>query len=170
MSDKTKEYFVDMVFRHIPIIYKICEMYADPSEKEDLQQEIIYQLWKSFPSFKGNAKLQTWMYRVALNTALLGLRAKKIKFTEISENEINLPCERFNEDDKNIQIKQLYRHISKLNDLDKAIIFLYLEQCTYEEISEITGMHIKNISVRLVRIREKLRKMFNTENAVQKTS
>ena len=170
MSEKTKEYFVDMVYTHIPIIYKICEMYAEPSEKEDLQQEIIFQLWKSFPSFKGNAKFQTWMYRVALNTALLGLRAKKIKYTEISQNEINLAYESPGEDDRNVKIRQLYHYISKLNDLDKAIIFLYLEQCTYEEISEITGMNTKNISVRLVRIREKLRNMINTEDVLQKTS
>jgi RNA polymerase sigma-70 factor (ECF subfamily) len=145
-------------------------MYAQESEREDLQQEIIYQLWKSFPSYKGSAKFQTWMYRVALNTALLGLRAKKIKYTEISENETNLSFQPFRETEEDTKVKHLYHHISKLKDLDKAIIFLYLEQCTYEEISEITGMNIKSVSVRLVRIREKLRKMFNTENAVQKTS
>ncbi|MFC1731085.1 RNA polymerase sigma factor [candidate division KSB1 bacterium] len=165
MPEKTKDYFVDMVFKHIAIIYKICNMYAEESEKNDLQQEIIYQLWKSFPSYRGDAKFQTWMYRIALNTALLGLRAKKIKYTEISENEMNIPYEPGSENDRNIKVKQLYYHISKLNDLDKAIIFLYLEKCSYEEISEITGMNKKNISVRLVRIREKLRKMFNNKSS-----
>ena len=77
MPEKTKDYFVDMVFKHIAIIYKICNMYAKDSEKEDLQQEIIYQLWKSFPSYRGNAKFQTWMYRVAFNKYQLGLMAKK---------------------------------------------------------------------------------------------
>lgn len=165
MPEKTQKYFVDMVFKNIAIIYKICNMYAKESEKNDLQQEIIYQLWRSFPSYRGEAKFQSWMYRVALNTALLGLRAKKIKYAEISENEINLPCEPYSKDDKNIKVKQLYYHISKLNDLDKTIIFLYLEQCTYEEISEITGINKKNISVRLVRIKEKLRKMFNIKTS-----
>jgi len=165
MHDKTKDYFVDMLFKHISIIYKICNMYAVESERNDLQQEIIYQLWRSFPSFRGEAKFQTWIYRVALNTALLGLRVKKIKYTEISEKEINIPYETYNDNDINLKVKQLYSHISKLNHIDKTIIFLYLEQCSYQDISEITGINKKNISVRLVRIREKLRKMFKTQTS-----
>ena len=161
--EEHKDYFVDLVFKHIAIIYKICNMYAKESEKKDLQQEIIYQLWKSFPSFRGDAKFQTWMYRIALNTALLGLRAKKIKYSELSEKEMNLPDE-INKVENQTKIHQLYHHIAKLNDLDKAIIFLYLEQCSYNEISEITGIKTKNVSVRLVRIKEKLRKMFNIKN------
>ena len=163
LSAKNKEYFIDMVFKHIAIVYKICNLYAKDGEKDDLKQEIIYQLWKSFPSYKGTAKFQTWMYRVALNTALLELRAKKIKYTELTENEFNKQYESYDNSDKKKKVQLLYFFISKLNDLDKAIIFLYLEQNTYNEIAEITGINEKNVSVRLVRIKEKLRKMFNNK-------
>lgn len=163
MPKNRPEYFVDKVYEHIGIIYKICNMYARESEKSDLQQEIIYQLWKSFPSFKGNARFQTWMYRVALNTALLGLRKRKRKVVEVSHDGIDLPDESIGDKERQSQIQELYFHISKLNDIDKAIIFLYLELCSYEEISDITGLGVKNISVRLVRIKEKLRKMFNNQ-------
>jgi len=165
MSTKNSKDFIDKVYGHIGIIYKICNMYAGESEKADLQQEIIYQLWKSFPTYKGDAKFQTWMYRVALNTALLGLRTRKKKFTEVSHNGIDIPDESGLDKEKQSQIQELYFHISKLGDVDKAIIFLYLEKCSYEEISQITGLGIKNISVKLVRIKEKLRKMFNNQNA-----
>ena len=160
-ADKTKEIFTDLVFSNIGIIYKICNMYSNGPGKNDLQQEIIYQLWKSFPSFREDAKFQTWMYRVALNTALLGLRERKNNHVQLSENEKNMTDGSFEEHERLLQIKQLYHHISNLNDIDKAIIFLYLEQCNYKEISEITGINEKNIGVKLVRIRKKLRTMFN---------
>lgn len=163
MPKKNTEDFIERVYGHIGIIYKICNMYAGESEKSDLQQEIIYQLWKSYPSFKGNARFQTWMYKVALNTALLGLRKRNRKVLEVSHDGIDLPDESVVDNEKQSQIQELYKHISKLNDVDKAIIFLYLEQCSYEEIADITGLSIKNISVRLVRIKEKLREMFNNQ-------
>lgn len=161
MIIETKEAFIDLVYNNIEIIYKICNMYAREPERDDLQQEIIYQLWKSFPSFRGEAKFQTWMYRVALNTAMLGMRAWKKNQVEFSEKENNISDGSFEEFELQLQIKQLYHHISKLNDIDKAIIFLHLEQCSYKEISDITGMSEKNISVKLVRIRKKLRAMFD---------
>ena len=80
-----KEYFVEMVFSHMRIIYKICNLYAAGEDRDDLKQKIIYQLWKSYPSYRGDSKFQSWMYRVALNTALLGLRARKMKYTGLSE-------------------------------------------------------------------------------------
>jgi RNA polymerase sigma factor (sigma-70 family) len=164
VPEKDKAYFVDMVFSHIGVIYKICSLYAAEEDREDLKQEIIYQLWKSFPSFRGESKFQSWMYRVALNTAMLGLRAMKIKYAQLSEMKEGIteePCPGSPEAEK---VRQLYLHISKLKDLDKTIIFLYLEECSYEEIAGITGISAKNVSVRLVRIREKLRKLFQIQN------
>ena len=105
------------------------------------------------------------MYRVALNTAMLGLRARKVKYTSLSDHNIEIPDEQETRSGEDAKIRQLYIHISKLNDLDKTIIFLYLEQCSYQEIAEITGISTKNVSVRLVRIREKLRKLFNAQSA-----
>jgi RNA polymerase sigma factor (sigma-70 family) len=105
------------------------------------------------------------MYRVALNTAMLGLRARKMKYTGLTNQELKTSEDPFEKQDEEARIKLLYRQISKLKDLDKTIIFLYLEQCSYEEIAEITGISTKNVSVRLVRIREKLRKMLHIQNA-----
>ena len=154
-----------MIYSNMGIIYKICKLYAEREDQEDLKQEIIYQLWKSYPSYRGESKFQSWMYRVALNTAMLGLRARKMKYTGLTDQELKTSEDPFEKQDEEARVKQLYRQISKLKDLDKTIIFLYLEQCSYEEIAEITGISKKNVSVRLVRIREKLRKMLHIQNS-----
>ena len=91
MREGNKKYFIEMILKHEAIIYKISNLYAEGHDKEDLQQEIIYQLWKSFPSFKGDSKFQTWMYRISLNTALLSLRKMKKEHNTITNQEINLP-------------------------------------------------------------------------------
>lgn len=169
MTEDQKRYFVDTVYENINIILKICNIYASESNREDLKQEIIFQLWKSFPSFKGRSKFQTWMYRVALNTAMLSLRKKTPDITEINGelhtvdnySDKNDPYRK--QDDLQEKVKELYRHIATFNDLDKAVTFLYIERCTYKEIAEITGISEKNVSVKLVRIKDRLRKMFNTE-------
>lgn len=153
-----------MVYTHMGIIYKICNLYAAEEDRDDLKQEIVYQLWKSYPTYRGDSKFQSWMYRVALNTAMLGLRARKMKYTRLSDQELMISEDPFENQDQEIRVRQLYRQISKLKDLDKTIIFLYLEQCSYEEIAEITGISTKNVSVRLVRIREKLRAQLHIQN------
>jgi RNA polymerase sigma-70 factor (ECF subfamily) len=160
-----KAYFVEMIYSNMGIIYKICKLYAEREDQEDLKQEIIYQLWKSYPTYRGDSKFQSWMYRVALNTAMLGLRARKMKYTGLTDQELKTSEDPFEKQDEEARVKLLYRQISKLKDLDKTIIFLYLEQCSYEEIAEITGISTKNVSVRLVRIREKLRKMLHIQNS-----
>lgn len=148
------------------IIYKICNLYADGEDRDDLKQEIIFQLWKSYPNYRGDSKFQSWMYRVALNTAMLGLRARKLKYTRISDQELNISEDPIELQDAEARVTILYQQISKLKDLDKTIIFLYLEECTYEEIAEITGISTKNVSVRLTRIREKLRSKLQIKNQV----
>jgi RNA polymerase sigma-70 factor (ECF subfamily) len=148
------------------IIYKICKLYAEGEDREDLKQEIIYQLWRSYPTYRGDSKFQSWMYRVALNTALLGLRARKVQYTGLSDKELKISDDTFESNEEETRIKQLYRQIYKLKDLDKTIIFLYLEQCSYDEIAEITGISKKNVSVRLSRIREKLRSELQMQNQV----
>jgi RNA polymerase sigma-70 factor (ECF subfamily) len=153
-----------MIYKHVGIIYKICKLYADGEDRDDLKQEIIYQLWKSYPTYRGDSKFQTWMYRVALNTAMLGLRARKIKYTGFSDQEFNISEDPFKDQDEEARVKQLYRQIYKLKDLDKTIIFLYLEECSYDEIADITGISNKNVSVRLTRIREKLRAKLHLQN------
>ena len=164
VPEKSKAYFVEMVQKNVGMIYKICNLYAAAEDREDLKQEIIFQLWKSFPSFRRESSFQSWMYRVSLNTAMLGLRARKMKYLLLSDREIQIPDEEASDGELETRIRQLYRHISKLNDLDKTIIFLYLEKCSYDEIAEITGISRGNVSVRLVRIKEKLRNHFNLKS------
>lgn len=164
MTEDQKAYFVEAVYQNINIILKVCNIYAAESEKEDLKQEIIYQLWKSYSSFRKESKFQTWMYRIALNTAMLSLRKKTIKTTELRSEVQITQEESFDENQLRSKVKELYAHISKFNDLDKAVIFLYIERCSYKEIAEITGISEKNVSVKLVRMRKKLKKMFNIKN------
>jgi RNA polymerase sigma-70 factor (ECF subfamily) len=105
------------------------------------------------------------MYRIALNTAMLGLRAPRQKYSRLSDHDLDIRAEAEVYPEEDQKIRLLYTHISKLKDLDKTIVFLYLEECSYEEIAGITGISVKNVSVRLVRIREKLRKLFNVQNS-----
>ena len=164
MTEADKNFFVDKVFDNINIIHKICNIYSDGNNGEDLKQEIIYQLWKSYPNFKAKSKFLTWMYRVALNTALLSFRKKKLIYSEITNEELKVHDEDTENSYVKSKINELYKHIGTLNDLDKAITFLYIEKFSYQEISEITGVSEKNVSVKLVRIKNKLRELFNSSN------
>jgi RNA polymerase sigma-70 factor (ECF subfamily) len=153
-----KTEFLDELDRHHGILQKICFVYSKNSlEKEDLCQEIILQLWKSYPSFKRESAFSTWMYRVALNTALSLTKKNQlfIKSEEIYESSFDMEYSMNLTED----IKVLYRAISQLNKVEKAIILLWLEDKSYEEIADTIGMSVKNISVRLVRIKAKLKEL-----------
>lgn len=153
-----KTEFLDELDRHQGILQKICFVYSKNSlEKEDLCQEIILQLWKSYPSFKRESAFSTWMYRVALNTALSITKKNQlfIKSEEIYESSFDMEYSMNLTED----IKVLYRAISQLNKVEKAIILLWLEDKSYEEIADTIGMSVKNISVKLVRIKAKLKKL-----------
>ena len=156
MVDKQKETaFLQLIEKHQSIIHKTCFMYCrNNADKEDLYQEITLQLWKSFPSFKGKAAFSTWMYRIALNTAITmtkrpGMRLVK-KEVPVVPYELDLTNE-LSED-----VKILYRAIAQLNRIEKGIILLWLEEKSYSEIAETFGITVKNVSVKLVRIKSKL--------------
>jgi len=147
--------FLDHIIRNEDMVHKICNMYSSSyEERQDLKQEIVYQLWRSFSSFRGDSKFQTWMYRVALNTAIYFNKKKIPETTDLSnfEAEEDTSYKELEE-----QLRKLYMAIRTLNPMDRAIIFLYLEKYSYEQIGEIVGITIKNVSVRIVRIKEKLR-------------
>lgn len=154
---------MDLVYTNQGLIYKICRLYAAEPNREDLHQEIILQLWKSWPSFRGESRIQTWMYRIALNTALMDHRRQKLKTRGMSESEKETLAQQDDGQREEDQILQLYRHIASLGDLDKTIVFLYLEGCSYDEIAYVTGISTKNVGVRLVRIRKKLRELFKVK-------
>jgi len=150
-----QDLFVKLITEHENLVHKVCNIYArNHAEREDLKQEIIYQLWKSFKSFRGEARIQTWMYRVALNTALYYYKRRPPEGIEYSTVQIAENPDLFVVEE---QLKSLYQAIRKLHYLDRAIILLYLEKKTYRQIGDIMGMTEKNISVRIVRIKEKLK-------------
>jgi len=149
-----------MIDEHQDIIHKISFLYCDHEEdRKDLEQEIIYQLWKSYPTFGNRSRFSTWMYRVALNTAILDLRKRK-KRPENMRITYQIMSLNDNTDSDNESVSVLFKAIEQLKKVDRALILLYLENKTYEEIASIIGLSSKNVSVKLVRIKEKLRKSF----------
>lgn len=120
-------------------------------------QEIILQLWKSFPTFKGQSAFSTWMYRVALNTALSITKKPKL-FVDAKADYYNVPGDDNFSGDMDEDTRFLYQAITTLNKVERAIILLWLEEHTYEEIAETIGISVKNVSVKLVRIKSKLKK------------
>lgn len=148
--------FVELIQENESILYKMIRLYADTKEdQKDLYQEIVYQLWKGFNTFRGDAKVSTWIYRIALNTALLHLKNKKRKGLKTSLGGIVLVDEIYDPILEE-RLKKLYTHIKTLGEVDKGIIFLFLEGKKYEEIADITGMSASNVGTRMARIKEKL--------------
>lgn len=150
--------FVALIHDYQNIIYKICRLYRDNKEdQEDLFQEIVYQLWKSYPGFKGESKVSSWMYRIALNTAIAVYRKSKISVDYYEEFPEHLHLS----DEKSISQNEerLFWALRRLNDSEKAVISLYLEDFNYAEIAAITGLSESNIGVRLNRIKHKLKQI-----------
>ncbi len=147
------------------ILHKICNIYCDDAEqRKDLSQEILIQLWKSYSSFRGDAKFSSWMYRVALNVALQHLRKKKRSDSySISDDLHNLVASTSESEILEENIKQLHHAIKQLNDIEKAIIMLYLDGKKHEEIAEIVGITQNYVRVKMNRIKEKLRKTLTPE-------
>lgn len=159
------EEFIRLINNCTGIIYKVCALYASTAaDREDLFQEIVIQLWKAFPKFRGDAKFSTWLYRVALNTAISDLR-KQNRTVELSFPEF-IPREMtdINESsEKEEQLRQMYAAISRLSEIDRAVVMLYLEDKSYEEMEEILGVNQNNLRVKMNRIKEKLRQLTKTE-------
>lgn len=148
--------FLTLIDQHQGIIHKICRLYRDsPQDREDLFQEIVFKLWKAAPQFRGEAKFSSWMYRVALSTAIAVYRKKKpdIRFMPAVPDSPEMP----NQPDE--QREQLFLALKQLNDADKALITLYLEDLSYQEIAEIAGISESNVGARLNRIRSKIQQL-----------
>lgn len=152
--------FARIVKEHKGTIYTVCYMFSkDEAEVSDLFQDILVNLWKGFPKFRGESSAGTWIYRVSLNTCISAERKKKRKAETIPLTmDINL----FEDSDEDTrQVRMLRERIGRLGPFDRAIVLLWLENLSYDEIGAIVGISAKNVSVRLVRIREQLKKMSN---------
>ncbi|NSL88780.1 sigma-70 family RNA polymerase sigma factor [Chitinophaga sp. Mgbs1] len=154
----SKEAFLSVIAQHQHLLHKICRLYRDTlQDREDLFQEIIYQLWKSYPDYQGLAKPGTWMYRIALNTALMGLRRKKPRITYTDQ----LPEQAAATEPSTEQQELLFKALRQLSDAEKAIITLYLEDLSYQEIAAITGVTENYIGVKINRIKTKIKTILN---------
>lgn len=153
--------FIALITEYQRIIYKVCYVYAmDDYTLEELYQETVINLWKAFPKFRGDSKVTTWVYRIAMNTCISYIRKSSIRPATIPITfhlETTLP----DEDERNAYLRELYRMISQLDKLERALILLWLEDKSYKEIADIMGITKNNVAVKLNRVKEKLKKMSN---------
>ena len=153
--------FEQMVRTHRSTIYTVCYMFSnDQDEVADLFQEILINLWKSMPSFEGRSDIRSWIYRVSLNVCISLDRKKRRHKTVPLTMDIN-PYEETETNRNSRQMDMIRQRIAKLGQFDRAIILLWLENISYDEIAAIMGITVKNVSVRLYRIKEELKNMSN---------
>jgi RNA polymerase sigma-70 factor (ECF subfamily) len=159
-KQEAEKEFEKHIREHELLLRKVCRIYAyTDADREDLFQEIVIQLWKAWPRFKGHSKLSTWLYRVAINTAISGLRKKKDFIRHYEPAAMPEPVsEPAHEEEERWQL--LYQAIEQLNAVEKAIVMLYLDDRPYEEMEEIIGLSQGNLRVKMNRIKEKLRGLY----------
>jgi RNA polymerase sigma-70 factor, ECF subfamily len=160
LANEEEKRFITLINENQGLIHKVCIMYEnDHDARNDLFQEIVLQLWRSFSSFRGEAKITTWMYRIALNTAISGLRkhTRNVKTEDLREVHFNISEHYVDEREDDFQ--RLQWAIRQLTDVERAMIMMALEEVPYDEIAETIGITQNNVRVRMNRIREKLRKV-----------
>jgi RNA polymerase sigma-70 factor (ECF subfamily) len=164
-----KEEFLKLINQNKGIIFKICNSYcAVVAERDDLAQEIIYQLWRSGKNFTADHKFSTWMYRVALNTAISFYRKEKNKTEKIPIAAINYEIEDKDSGNSNEEenITLLQQFINELKELDRALMILYLEDKTYKEMADILGITETNVATKISRIKDNLKQKFAKLNTI----
>lgn len=155
-----EQHFLEKIDKHKGVIFKISKMYMDNFEdQKDLYQEITFQAWKAFPAFENRSEFSTWLYRIALNTAIVFLKSEKRKsFIQRNDDYQNFKIENLEYDDNDdMNLKKMYEAIQKLNSIDKALIFYYLEDYSGRKIAEQLGITEVNARVKLNRAKEKLK-------------
>ena len=154
--------FANIVREHKSTIYTVCYMFSkNQDEVDDLFQEVLLNLWRGFEHFMGEYKLATWFYRICLNTCFSAYRKMKMHATETLSQQADIYAA--TDEAETRQIQMLHKRVHRLRPFDRAIVLLWLEGLPYDEIGAITGISAKNVSVRLVRIREELKQMTDEE-------
>lgn len=153
-------HFTKMVKEYRKTIYTVCYFYSKDSEEvNDLYQEILINLWKGFEKFRGESSLKTWIWRVSLNTCNNKERKKK---SSVQTIPLSIDIDLYNDDDvQSKQIQMLYDRINRLDVFDRAIILLWLENMNYQDIADVVGISLSNVTTRLFRIKEQLKSMSN---------
>ena len=151
-------FFTQLVREHKSTIYTVCYMFSkDEEEVNDLFQETLINMWKGIDSFREESKISTWIYRVALNTCLLQERKKK---KEVKKVPLTMDVNFFQDDDANAaQVRMLHQRIGKLGLVDRALVMMWLEGMSYDEIGAVMGISSQNVGVKLFRIKEQMKKM-----------
>jgi RNA polymerase sigma-70 factor (ECF subfamily) len=160
LTEAQEKSFITLIKEHQGLIHKVCILYeTDKEARNDLFQEIVLQLWKSFPTFRGDSKITTWMYRIALNTAISGLRklGRKIKTEGLDDHHFNISDT--DSDNREDDLQKLQWAIRQLSEIERAMVMMALDEIPYEEIAETIGITQNNVRVRMNRIREKLRNL-----------
>jgi len=163
LSKELEHRFVEELEKHQNIVHKVCRLYTNNQDAHnDLFQEITIQLWKAYPKFRGDSKFSTWMYRVSLNTAITLYRKGKraIRTQNMDDVLYKVKAEDY-DDTEEQQLKLLYKAVHQLNDIEKALVFLYLEDKSYREISNTMGISEVNARVKMNRVKTKLRTILN---------
>ena len=158
--------FTTLIEANKRIIFKICNSYCrNVADREDLAQEIIYQLWKSWSSFNSSVKLSTWIYRIALNVAISFYRkeSKTGNVVLMGDHLIEIIDENL-EEGLQTNLNALQKFINELKPLDKALMILYLEEKSHKEMAEIIGISSTNVATKIGRIKEQLKHKFNTKH------
>jgi len=161
----TQAEFVQLIREHNGLIQKVCNLYAATlQDRQDLYQEIIIQLWRAVPKFRGDSKLTTWMYRVALNTAISDYRKQQRNVPTAEIDLINRElADHDMGGDEEEKLRLMYEAIRHLSEVEKALVMLYLDDKPYEEMEDILGINQNNLRVKMNRIREKLRQLTKAE-------
>lgn len=155
---KQEEFFTQLVREHKGTIYTVCYMFSkDEDEVQDLFQETLINMWKGVKGFREESKIDTWIYRVALNTCLTMERKKK---REVKSVPLTMDVNFFEDNDANAkQARILHQRISQLAYVDRALVMLWLDGMSYDEIGAVVGISAQNVAVKLFRIKEQLKKM-----------
>lgn len=163
-ESELKEKFISTFEKNIGIVLKIARAYTNTTQdREDLINDIALQLWKAYPSFKGDSKISTWIYRIALNVSMNYKRSKKTDFLFLIDSNQFDKLLWLQEKEDNEQTNLLYECIDELSDYNKAIIILYLDGHSHEEICMITGISKTNVGTRISRIKDQLKNIVNTK-------
>jgi len=167
MVENSNEQFLGILEKNIGMIIKVSRVYANiEQDREDLVNDIILELWKSFKNFKGNSKISTWIYRVALNVSMNYKRNRKSDslFNSINDFKKEEILSWHTEQDLSADLEMVYACIEELSEINKAIILLYLEGNTHDEIAEILGMSKTNVGTRIGRIKEQIANFIHKKN------
>jgi RNA polymerase sigma-70 factor (ECF subfamily) len=155
--------FITSILQNQGILRKICRIYQkDRDEQEDLYQEMVLNAWRSYPNFQGRSKFSTWLYRVALNTALYQCRRDRPRRNQV---DIAVADQVPTSPDNQEQLDLLYRAMDQLDPQDKSLVVFYLDELSYTEIAEITGWTVTNVGVKLNRIKKKMKLILESYGA-----